>query len=122
MANNGSPGNWKQSLTIVANKICIELSEQLAWQFGNLDKSKWMDLIHPSKFNSNKSRTSHEIRAAFGQYPFAISDVILLEHNLDVLYENKEISVLLRKLTQERDQVTVPFIQQRKERQAKEVR
>ncbi len=115
-ASNGSPGDWKQSLTIVANKICIEFSEQLAWRFENLDKFKWMDLIHPSKFNSNKSRPSHEIRAAIGQfqklYPFAISDATSLEHNLDVLYENKEISVLIRKITQERDQV----VQKRKER------
>ncbi len=77
-----------------------------------------MDLIHPSKFILNKSRSLHEIRAAIEQfrtlYPFAISDVSSLEHNLDVLYENKEISVLLRKLTQERDQI----VKKRKERRS----
>ena len=33
----------------VAVRICVEFSEQIVWMFENLEKFKWMDLIHPSK-------------------------------------------------------------------------
>ena len=108
-SSNGSSDDWKRSLTTVAMKISIEFSEQLAWRFDNLEKFRWMDLIHPSKFATSRKASSNETRELLGElkdlYPFAVTDIISLEHNLDVLHNNQEISILLGKLINERDQV-----------------
>ena len=36
-------------------------------------------------------------------YPFAVPDAVTLEHCLNVLYQNKEISALLQNIVWERD-------------------
>eukprot|EP00794_Sanderia_malayensis_P010108 gene10108-11143_t len=106
--NNGSQEDWKQKLCGVAVRICVEFSEQIAWRFENLEKFNWMDLIHPSKIATRRKATSRENRALITEcqslYPFAISDVTSVEHNLDVLYHNTAISILLQKLIKERDE------------------
>ena len=87
--SNGSQEDWKQKLCGVAVRICVEFSEQIVWRFENLEKFKWMDLIHPSKIATGQKATSCENKALITEcqslYPFAISDVTSVEHNLDVL-------------------------------------
>ena len=105
--NNGSEDAWKEKLSIVASKVCIEFSGQISWRFENLKKFKWMDLIHPAKFAENVKRPPNEIKELireFGDlYPFAVHDINSVEHNLEVLYNNHEISLLLRKCANERN-------------------
>ena len=116
--NNGQESNgsvdisyqeaWKQKLCCVEVRICVEFSEQIVWRFENLEKFKWMDLIHPSKIATRQKATSRENKALITQcqslYPFAIRDVTSVEHNLDVLNNNTAISMLPQKLTKERDE------------------
>ena len=104
---NGSQQSWKHTLSIVAGKICSEFSNQVSWRFQNIDKFKWMDIIHPSKFTENRKLPSKDIKVMIREfmnlYPFALDDVSSIENNLDVLYKNKEISLLLSKHANERD-------------------
>ena len=45
------PESWKHSLTTVATTVLVKFSEQLQWRFQKLKKFKWMNLIHPTKFD-----------------------------------------------------------------------
>ena len=85
----------------MASKVCVEFSGQITWRFENLKKFKWMDLIHPSKFAENVKKPSNQIKELIREfmdlYPFAVNDISSVEHNLEVLYNNHEISLLLRK-------------------------
>ena len=104
---DGLPESWKQSLTTVATTVLVKFSEQLQWRFQNLKKFKWMNLIHPAKFDEQKNALLRDQRILIHElsqlYPFVVLDMIALENNLDVLYNNKEISALLQKLVRERD-------------------
>ena len=66
-----------------------------------------MNLVHPSKFSERKAATVPEQRALIEElrklYPFAVDDTTATEYNLNVLYNNHEISPLLNKLVRERD-------------------
>eukprot|EP00794_Sanderia_malayensis_P002192 gene2192-2495_t len=83
--------------------------DQLSWRFSNLAKFRWMDLIHPAKFDERKKASSQDQRSLIEKllqlYPFAVSDATATEYNLNVLYNNNEIALLLQKLVQERDAV-----------------
>ena len=72
-----------------------------------MKKFKWMNLIHPAKFDEQKNALLRDQRILIHElsqlYPFVVLDMIALENNLDVLYNNKEISALLQKLVRERD-------------------
>ena len=71
----------------------------------NLEKFKWIDLIHPNGhmskgyFSENKAL----IEKCQSLYPFSINDITSVGHNLYVLYNNTAMSILLQKLTKERD-------------------
>ena len=58
-----------------------------------------MNLVHPSKFSERKAATVWEQRALIKElrkiYPFAVDDTTATEYNLNVLYNNHEISPLL---------------------------
>ena len=54
---DSSRESWKISLETVAKTVTKKFSEQLTWKFANLEKFKWMDLIHPTKFESLKKAT-----------------------------------------------------------------
>ena len=99
---DGSQESWKMSLETVAKTVTAKFSEQLAWRFANLEKFKWMELVYPTKFESRKKATAAQQRALIGDvkklYPFAVQNVSATEHNLDVLYNNEEIKILLTKL------------------------
>ena len=107
-ANNGSQESWKQTLCIVQERICTEFSEQISWRFQNLEKFKWMDLVHPSKFTQSRKLPSNEVKLMLREvmylYPFALDDINSAENNLEVFHNNSEISLLLRKCAKERDQ------------------
>ena len=67
-----------------------------------------MDGISTSiKVSRQKKATVAEQRVLINDlrkmYPFAVRDVIETEHNLNVLYNNKEIAMLLQKVVTERD-------------------
>ena len=66
-----------------------------------------MELVHPTKLESRKKATAAQQRALIGDVkklcPFAIQNVSATEHNLDVLYNNEEIKILLNKVVSERD-------------------
>ena len=66
-----------------------------------------MNLVHPSKFNDRKEATVWEQRLLIDElrkhYPFAVDDKTATEYNLNLLYNNNEISILLKKLVRERD-------------------
>ena len=92
---DGSQEKRKTSLETVARSVTEKFSEQVTCRFANLDKFKWMELIHPTKFESRKKATATQQRALIGDvkkmYPFVVSNVAATEHNLDVLYNNQEI-------------------------------
>ena len=104
---DGSSDSWKTFLVNVAADVTETFSEQLQWRFENVKKFKWMDLVHPAMFSQRKTASSGDQRALISKlseaYPFVVPDPIALEHNLSVLYQNEEISVLLQKLVRERD-------------------
>ena len=83
--------------------------EQLLWPFENLKTFKWMDLIHPSKFDERKEKlpsiSKKLINEIIDLYPFAVQDALAVEHNLNVLYDNTEIKILLDKIVRERDEL-----------------
>ena len=116
---DGSQESWKESLTNLGKDIIAKFSEQLSWRFENLSRFEWMNLIHPTKFEERKRATSREqralIEAVHRLYPFAVSDVTATEYNLNVLYNNNEISLLLQKLVRDRD----AFVAKKKERSRK---
>eukprot|EP00112_Aurelia_sp_Birch-Aquarium-sp1_P014942 Seg3263.3 transcript_id=Seg3263.3/GoldUCD/mRNA.D3Y31 product="hypothetical protein" protein_id=Seg3263.3/GoldUCD/D3Y31 len=66
-----------------------------------------MELIHPTKFESRKKATAAQQRALIRDikklYPFAVQNVSATEHNLNVLYNNEEIKILLNEVVSERD-------------------
>ena len=53
-ANDGSPESWKLRLTSLAATCAAKFCEQINWRFSNLQKFKWMDLIHPAKLKRGK--------------------------------------------------------------------
>ena len=93
-------GGWRQSLQRVAANLTQEFSEQIRWRFENLTKFKWIDLVHPAKFDLLRTATVNNQRALISElkelYPFVVPDTVVLEHNLAVLYQNKGISALIR--------------------------
>ena len=105
--NDGSPESWKLCLISLAATCAAKFSEQINWRFENLGKFKWMDLIHPAKFEERRKASIHAQRALIAEtakvYSFAVADAVSLEHCLNVLYQNKEISALLQKIVRERD-------------------
>ena len=118
-ANDGSLESWKICLTSLAETCAAKFSEQLGWRFANLQKFKWMDLIHPAKFRERKKAAIHAQRSLIDEtarvYPFAVPDAVTLEHCLNVLYQSKEISALLQKIVGERD----ALIAMKKEKRAR---
>ena len=80
------------SLQTLALTITEKFAEQLSWRFGNLEKFRWMDLIHPTKF-----------RAA--QILPICSSRCDNNRNLSVLYNSSEISLLVQKFIRERDTI-----------------
>ena len=107
-AING-PENWKISLVELGKEIVTMFLSQLAWRFLNLEKFKWINLVHPTKFFERKFATSSEQRALLAElrqlYPFAVTDPVATEYNLNVLYNNSEIAILLKKVVRERDEI-----------------
>ena len=104
--NDGSQESWRSTLTKLGKEIVGKFTEQLDWRFANLSKFQWMNLVHPSKFNERKEATVREQRRSRKlrkHYPFAVDDTTATEYNLNVLYNNNEISILLKKLVRERD-------------------
>ncbi len=118
---DGSQESLKMSLETVAKTVTRKFSEQLTWRFANLEKFKWMELIHPTKFESRKKATAAQQRVLIGDakklYPFAVQNVSATEHNLDVLYNNEEIKILLNKVVSERD----ALVAKKKERRQKRI-
>ena len=104
--NDGSQESWKDSLTKLDDKIVAKFTEQLDWRFANLSKFQWINLVHPTKFDERKAATVREQRVLIEEfrklYPFAMDDTTATEYNLKVLYNNNEISLLLKKLVCER--------------------
>eukprot|EP00794_Sanderia_malayensis_P002228 gene2228-2538_t len=121
---DGTKDKWKISLETVARQVTKAFSDQMLWRFENLEKFRWMELIHPTKFEQRKKATSAQQRALLNDarnlYPFAVPDIIATENNLDVLYNNKEIAMLLKKLVSERDAVVAKKREKRR-KLAKEI-
>lgn len=119
---DGSQESWKTLLEGVAKTVTKTFSEQLAWRFANLEKFKWMELIHPMKFESQKKATAAQQRALIGEakklYPFVVPNLTATEHNLDILYNNKGIKILLEKIVLDRDSL----VAKKKERRQKHIR
>eukprot|EP00794_Sanderia_malayensis_P013445 gene13445-14827_t len=119
---DGTQESWKQSLINLGSQITNMFGDQLSWRFSNLAKFRWMDLIHPAKFDERKKASSQEQRSLIEKllqlYPFAVSDATATEYNLNVLYNNNEIALLLQKLVQERDAV----VAQKNEKRARLLR
>eukprot|EP00794_Sanderia_malayensis_P010346 gene10346-11423_t len=107
--SDGTQESWKQSLINLGSHITNMFGEQLSRRFSKLARFRWMDLIHPAKFDERKKASSQDQRSLIEKllqlYPFAVSDVTATEYNLNVLYNNNEIALLLQKLVQERDAV-----------------
>ena len=81
-----------------------------------------MNLIHPSKFEARKNASPQEQKQLIAElrdiYPTAVPDPLALEHCLNVLYNSREISVLLDRVTREPD----ALIAKKKERRRRLVR
>ena len=58
-AINGTE-NWKISLAELGREIVTMFLAQIGWRFSNLDKFKWVNLVHPTKFSERKFATSSE--------------------------------------------------------------
>eukprot|EP00794_Sanderia_malayensis_P008392 gene8392-9293_t len=56
--NKGTHESWKDSLVCLGKEIAEKLSEELTWRFANLPKFKWMDLIHPTKFEERRKAST----------------------------------------------------------------
>ncbi len=97
---------------------------QLNRQFANLSRFQCINFVHWYiwyKFEERKAATVREQRLLKEElrelYPFAVEDVTATEYNLNVLYNNREISLLLAKLICERDSLAA----KKKARQQKRV-
>ena len=68
-----------------------------------------MELVHPMKFEERKNLSLQDQRSSIDAlklyYPFVVTDSIALEHNLSVLYNNREIKILLDRRIKERDAI-----------------
>ena len=68
-----------------------------------------MELVHPMKFEERKNLSLQDQRSSIdalkSYYPFVVTDSIALEHNLSVLYNNREIKILLDRRIKERDAI-----------------
>ena len=119
---DGSTESWKRSLVEIAAQVTSRFTDQISWRFENLNKFKWMNLIHPSKFEARKNASSQEQKQLIAElrdiYPTAVPDPLALEHCLNVLYNSREISVLLDRVTREPD----AFIAKKKDRRRRLVR
>ena len=106
---NGSQSSWRSTLENIARQVCQSFVEQINWRFDNLDHFKWIDLIHPSKFDERRKASAANQRALINElknlYPFAVTDPIAVENNLEILYGNSEILTLLNKAVCKRDAV-----------------
>ena len=118
-AVDGSRNTWKNRLSSVSQLVVSKFSAELQWRSANLEKYEWMDLIHPAKFEERKKLSSNKqkelIEALKQQYPFAVPDKLALEHNLNVLYNNSQIQLLLEKRIRDRDEMAA----KKKERRPK---
>ena len=107
--NHGSEEEWKVSLLETRIAVVTQLYCEISWRFQNLNKCKWVDLVHPAKFDERQIASSQEQRALIESlkelYPFAVNDTVAVEHNLNVLYNCTEISVLLHKFACERSEI-----------------
>ena len=69
----------------------------------------WVNLVHPTKFFERKFATPSEQRALLAElrqlYPFAVTDPVATEYNLNVLCNNSEIAILLKKVVRDRDEI-----------------
>eukprot|EP00112_Aurelia_sp_Birch-Aquarium-sp1_P016924 Seg3879.4 transcript_id=Seg3879.4/GoldUCD/mRNA.D3Y31 product="hypothetical protein" protein_id=Seg3879.4/GoldUCD/D3Y31 len=105
--NDGSQESCKVSLREPALTITAKFSDQLSWRFENLKESRWMDLIHPTKFSQRRKATANEQRALIAElrqlYPFAVIDGTITENSLTVLYSSSEVALLLQKIVREQD-------------------
>ncbi len=54
---DGSENSWRNLLINVATRVSREFSDQLSWRFENLQKFKWMEIIHPMEFERMKKMT-----------------------------------------------------------------
>ena len=45
--------NRVENMSTVAGKMRSKFSKQVSWRFQNIDKFKWMDFIHVSRFTEN---------------------------------------------------------------------
>ena len=106
---DGSHESWRRSVTAVAKELIRLVLENVEWRFANLKKFKWMKLVDPSKFSKQTRLPQKEQRALIEElnkiYQFLVPDVIALENSLDVLYNNREIILLLERLVRERDSI-----------------
>ena len=96
---------WKVAMQLIAGRITMGFSDQLTWRFENLDKFKWVDLVNTRKFEERKTSSSGNtcndralIQEFVQLYPFAVPNTVALENNLNVIYNNTEISLLLKSL------------------------
>ncbi len=73
----------------LGKEIAKKFSDELTWRFANFDKFKWMDLVHPSKFEQCKDARVKDqsllIEELQRLYPFAVSDIIETENNLNIM-------------------------------------
>ena len=78
-------------------------------QFQDLSKFKWVELVHPAKFDERRIASCQEQRALIEKlkelYPFAVNDTVAVEHNLNVLYNCTETSVLINRFDCERNEI-----------------
>ena len=107
--NHGSEEEWKVSLLETGTAVVTHFSREISWRFQNLNKFKWVELVHPAKFDERRIASCQEQRALIESlkelYPFAVNDTVAVEHNLNVLYNCTEISVLLNKFVCERSEI-----------------
>ena len=119
---DGSAESWKQILFETARKVASKFSEQISWRFQNLKRFNWIKPIHPSEFEARKNASAQEQRELIKElralYPTAVPDPLALEHCLNVLYNNQEISALLKRILRERDSEII----KNKERRRKQAR
>lgn len=117
--NSGTRDSWKEALFNLGKEIAKKFSDELTWQFANFEKFKWMDLVHPSKFEQRKDASAKDQRLLIEElqklHPFAVSDIIETENNLKIMYENSQISLLLQKMVRERDTLVAKKIKRRKQ-------
>ena len=113
------PNNWKQNLLSISAEVSQEFLEQMLWRFEHQKQFKWMNLVHPLKFEERKkmppSKQNEMINQIKELYQFAVHDALAFEHNLNVLYNNTEVKILLDKVVRERNELEA----KKRERQRK---